>query len=82
MQVTFACCIVHSNGGSAGPDPQELALVVFFFNHLAHLLCGRCGGLNGAGGWPGSAVTCTGGLFLWPTSADTLLADVVVVIIL
>ena len=21
MQVTFACCIVHSNGGSAGPDP-------------------------------------------------------------
>ena len=25
---------------------------------------------------------CTGGLFLWPTSADTLLADVVGVIIL
>ncbi len=32
--------------------------------------------------WPGSAVTCTGGLFLWPTSADTVLADVVVVIML
>ena len=30
--------------------------------------------------WPGSAVTCTGGLFLWPTSVDTLLADVVVYI--
>ena len=40
-KLTFACCIVHSNGGSAG----------------------------------------SGGLFQWPTSADTLLADVVVVYI-
>ena len=48
--------------------------------YIAHLLCGRCGGLNGAGAGP--AQLCTGGLFLWPTSADTLLADVVGVIIL
>ena len=34
MQVTFACCIMHSNGACACPDPLLLALVGIFYQQL------------------------------------------------
>ena len=75
LQLLAAACIV--NGMPLRQAVQVLTSCnlrcVFFFSHWATVTC-TGGGANGAG----ATVTCTGGLFLWPTSADTLLAHVVV----
>ena len=86
MACTWAS--LHLNGAACTPMAVVLvltvcnlhALVVIFFNHWAHLLPGTCGGVYLCG--PGPTATCTGGLFLWPSSADTLLAHMMVAVIL